>query len=67
MTIVLKDDKLTFTHARASDFIISAAKSDMFVFSGGISFKFERDDNKQITGFRISEGRVKNLWFEKVN
>lgn len=63
---VLKNDKLTFTHARASDIIISAAKSDMF-YIGGYSFIFERNDNQHITGFRVSVGRVKNLWFEKVN
>ena len=62
---VLKNDKLTFTHARASDFEISAAKSDLFLFEN-YSFMFERNDNKQLTGFRISAGRVQNLWFKKV-
>jgi len=62
---ILKNDKLTFTHARASDVIISATKRDMFLTSG-YSFMFERNENYQITGFRISAGRVKNLWFGKV-
>ena len=61
---VLKKDKLTLKHARASDIIISAAKSDIFSMNG-ISLKFERNDNQQITGFRVSSGRIKNLWFEK--
>ena len=65
-TAILKDDKLTFTHARASDIVISAAKSDLFLV-GGYSFRFERNDKQEITGFRISSGRVQNLWFEKVN
>jgi len=63
---VLKDDKLTFTHARSSDFIITAAKSDLFLFEG-YSFMFERNDNNQITGFRVSAGRVQNLWFKKLH
>lgn len=62
---VLKDGKLTFTHARASDFVISVAENDLFLFDGK-SFMFERNDNQQITGFRISSGRVKNLWFKKI-
>jgi CubicO group peptidase (beta-lactamase class C family) len=63
---VLKDDKLTFTHARSSDFVITAAKSDLFLFDS-YSFMFERNDNNQITGFRVSAGRVQNLWFKKLN
>ncbi|WP_296382560.1 serine hydrolase domain-containing protein [Winogradskyella sp.] len=63
---ILKDDKLTFTHARASDIEISVAKSDLFLIDG-YSFMFERNDNKQITGFRASTGRVQNLWFKKLN
>jgi hypothetical protein len=65
-TAVLKKNKLTFTHARANDFTISAKKNDLFIGSG-YSFKFERNDKQQVTGFRISSGRVKNLWFKKVN
>jgi CubicO group peptidase (beta-lactamase class C family) len=61
---VLKKDKLTFTHARASDMIISATKSDLFSVNDVI-FKFERNANQQITGFRVSIERIKNLWFEK--
>ncbi len=62
---VLKDDKLTFTHARSSDFEISAAKTDLFL-SDGNSYMFKRNDKQQITGFRVSAGRVQNLWFKKL-
>ena len=62
---VLKEGKLTIKHARASDFVISVAKRDLFLYEGK-SFMFERDDNQLITGFRVSAGRVKNLWFKKV-
>ncbi|WP_298895175.1 serine hydrolase domain-containing protein [uncultured Psychroserpens sp.] len=63
---VIKNGKLTFTHHRASDTSVSSAKHDMFL-AGGYSFMFERNANKQITGFRVSAGRVRNLWFKKVN
>lgn len=62
---VLKDGKLTLTHARAEDIPVSVVKSDKFR-GGYYSFKFERNDKQQITGFRISSGRVKNLWFKKI-
>ena len=63
---ILKDDKITFTHARSSDFVITAAKSDLFLFDG-YRFMFERNDNNQITGFRVSAERVQNLLFKKLN
>lgn len=63
---VLKDNELTFTHARSSDFEVSAAKSDLFTY-GGYSIQFERNANQDITGLRVSTGRVRNLWFEKLN
>ncbi len=63
---ILKDDKITFTHARSSDFVITADKSDLFLFDG-YRFMFERNDNNQITGFRVSAERVQNLLFKKLN
>ncbi|MDO6437326.1 serine hydrolase domain-containing protein [Cyclobacterium sp. 1_MG-2023] len=62
---VLKDGKLTFTHHRAEDIPGSVVKNDRFR-GGYYSFKFERNDKQQITGFRISSGRVQNLWFKKI-
>jgi CubicO group peptidase (beta-lactamase class C family) len=63
---VLTDGKLTFTHTRASDFVITAAKADVFT-SDGASYAFERDASNVITGFRVSAGRVQNLWFKKLH
>ncbi|TXD52646.1 MULTISPECIES: hypothetical protein [unclassified Polaribacter] len=62
---VIKNDTLTFTHARASNYAISAAKNELFLSNSG-SFLFKRDANQQITGFRFSAGRVQNLWFKKL-
>jgi CubicO group peptidase (beta-lactamase class C family) len=63
---VLIDGKLTFTHARLSDFVITAAKSDVFTSEGSI-YAFERDATNVITGYRVSAGRVQNLWFKKLH
>ncbi|SDM24720.1 hypothetical protein [Kriegella aquimaris] len=62
---IIKDNKLTFTHYRSEDFPVSVVKSDMFR-EGYYTFKFERNDKQQITGFRISSERVNNLWFKKI-
>jgi len=63
---VLTDGKLTFTHARASDFVITAAKVDVFAYEGA-TYAFERDATNVITGFRVSAGRVQHLWFKKLH
>lgn len=63
---VLIDGKLTFTHARVSDFVITAAKVDVFTYKGA-TYVFERDATNAITGFRVSADRVQNLWFKKLH
>lgn len=63
---VLIDGKLTFTHARASDFVITAAKVDVFTYKDA-TYVFERDATNAITGFRVSGGRIQNLWFKKLH
>jgi len=63
-TIKSGDDKLTITHPRISDFDIKAIKQDLF--SGNGIVKFERNAAGNITGLRVSNGRVRNLWFKKM-
>jgi CubicO group peptidase (beta-lactamase class C family) len=63
----IKNDSLIATHSRLDDIIISPLKKDMFLgdqwfFS---NIRFERDDSNSIYGIRVSNGRVKNLFFEK--
>jgi len=62
-TIISGEDHLKITHARHSDFEIKAIKQDLFSYNG--IYKFERDASGNITGLRISNGRVRNLWFKK--
>jgi CubicO group peptidase (beta-lactamase class C family) len=62
------DRKLTVQHSRHSDFELTPSKKDQFAaqawFFGRV--KFTRDENNQIIGCLVSNGRVRNLKFEKV-
>jgi CubicO group peptidase (beta-lactamase class C family) len=66
-TLVILDGKLVAQHQRHSDIQLNPTKKDMFL--GGQWFfrqvRFTRDIGNQITGFRLSGGRVRNLLFEK--
>lgn len=63
------DDSLIAKHSRLSDFNLNPIKKDMF--NGEAWFftqvEFIRDSNDVITGCKVSNGRVRNLYFEKVN
>ena len=65
---IIKNDTLVATHARLSDIKMIPAKKD--VFTGDKWFfgqtEFIRDKNNVIIGCKISSGRVRNLWFDKV-
>jgi CubicO group peptidase (beta-lactamase class C family) len=62
------EDKLIAKHSRLSDFNLSPTKEDMF--SGEAWFfgqvEFIRDSSGVVTGCKVSNGRVRNLYFEKV-
>jgi len=63
------DDSLVAKHSRLSDFNLNPIKKDMFNgeawFFGQVEFIRNADD--VITGCKVSNGRVRNLYFEKVN
>lgn len=62
------DGKLTAKHDRLGDFTISPVKEN--VFSGEAWYfgqiEFTRDTNNAITGCKVTNGRVRNLFFEKI-
>jgi CubicO group peptidase (beta-lactamase class C family) len=60
------DDALVAKHNRLSDSRLHLAKKDMFTGNFG-QIQFIRDANGVITGYKVSNGRVRNLYFEKVN
>lgn len=61
------DNKLVAKHGRLSDFNLTPVKKDEF--NGAWFFKkveFIRNADDAITGFKVSNSRVRNLHFEKV-
>jgi len=68
-TITAEEGKLAVRHQRVSDFRLTPVKPDYF--NGSVWFfsqvEFVRDDQKNIKGCKVSNGRVRNLWFQKVN
>ncbi len=62
------DGKLVSKHSRLSDFNLSPTKKDEF--TGAVWFfgkvEFIRDGNNNITGCKVSNGRVRNLYFKKI-
>ncbi|WP_339614411.1 serine hydrolase domain-containing protein [uncultured Winogradskyella sp.] len=68
-SFTIVDDSLVAKHSRLSDFNLSPLKTDIFTgeawYFGQIDFI--RDANNVITGCKVSNGRVRNLYFEKVN
>ena len=64
--LVVKDEALIATHARVPDVKLEAQKMDTFSSNGSGNINFYRDEQGQIHGLKISNSRVKNLWFERV-
>jgi CubicO group peptidase (beta-lactamase class C family) len=66
-TLLVTDGKLVARHRRHDD--ISLTELDGDLFSGNRWFfqtvQFTRDNEKRITGFRLTSGRVRNLRFER--
>lgn len=62
-----KEDKLIVKHNRMGRIELSEVKHNFFLGNKGYfgSVEFLRDENENITGFRVSNGRVRNLLFEK--
>ncbi|RIA09932.1 CubicO group peptidase (beta-lactamase class C family) [Flavobacteriaceae bacterium MAR_2010_72] len=62
-------DNLVAKHSRLSDFNLTPVKKDMFRgeawFFGQV--EFVRDESNMILGFKVTNGRVRNLFFQKVN
>jgi len=66
-TIAVEDSVLVATHVRHDPITLTPRSED--AFDGDTWFfrrvEFERNDANQITGFRVSSGRVRNLLFVK--
>jgi len=65
LDIFIKDDKLVGHHGRHGDFPMQILKIDVLQIPGFAIIKFQRKKDNKISGIRISNGRAKNVWFEK--
>jgi len=65
--IVLQDDQLTVQHRRHNDFKVTPVAIDQLQAEAYFfrDVKVERDENGTVKGLRVSNGRVRNLWFER--
>jgi CubicO group peptidase (beta-lactamase class C family) len=66
-TLAVEDGKLIAQHRRHDDFELRPAEEED-VFRGAGFFgtaRFERDASGRVTGMRVSNGRVRNLLFER--
>jgi len=62
----LVDGKLRIHHMRLGDFELQPDPVTEHMFTCRVgSIRFVRDEKQQVTGFKLSGGRVKNLHFEK--
>jgi hypothetical protein len=68
-TVVLKDDTLVMRHYQISD-DLELAPTTEDTFGSGFpitSVRFVRDDDGQITGFKASNGRTRDVLFGKMD
>ncbi len=63
--IVLRDSALVRRHRKLGDATLAAAGRDLFTY-GGTTVLFTRDRRGRVTGFTISQGRVRGVRFERV-
>jgi len=63
--IYLKDGLLEMSHRRGGEFTITPDISVPDLFNGGVSIQFTRNNQKKISGFKLSGSRIKNITFIK--
>ncbi len=65
--IVWRENKLIAQHMRMGSIELNMIKHNFFTGDRGFfgNVEFLRDDAENVTGFRVSNGRVRNLLFEK--
>lgn len=66
-TIANQNGKLQAVHNRMGTINLEKVKYDFFLGDRGffLQVDFVRNNQGEVIGFRVSNGRVRNLWFEK--
>jgi CubicO group peptidase (beta-lactamase class C family) len=65
LDIIYQNEKLIGHHGRHGDFPMELVDRDELDIKGFASVKVVRNDENVITGIRVSNGRARNVWFEK--
>lgn len=66
-TVVVRDSTLVVQHRRLEDIDLKAGTVDHFTAGYPLAqLEFSRDDAGQLTGFEASNGRTRDVWFEKL-
>lgn len=65
LDIILDDNKLSVHHARLGDFPLQLMKKDAFQNPNFATISILRNSENMITGIKVSNGRARNVWFEK--
>lgn len=65
LDILIKNEELVGHHGRHGDFPIEILKRDVLEIPGFAILKIERNKDTKISGISISNGRARNVWFEK--
>jgi CubicO group peptidase (beta-lactamase class C family) len=63
--LVVEEGELTLHHRRLDEASLSAGEEDSFS-GGGFTFSFERDRNGEVIGFYLSNGRTRDVRFDRV-
>ncbi len=63
--IALEEERLVLHHRRLDEATLTAGAEDTFS-GGGFTFTFERDRNGEVIGFYLSNGRTRDVRFERV-
>ncbi|MDA3883991.1 MAG: serine hydrolase [Candidatus Delongbacteria bacterium] len=64
--VFLENGTLFCHHSRHGEFEMKVLKSDVLESEWPMALtKYKRDKKGEVTGFYVSNGRVRNLWFEK--
>ena len=64
-TMAVEEDGLVMHQRRLDDANLTPGEADTFA-GGGFTFTFERDRNDQVIGFYLSNGRTRDVRFERV-
>jgi hypothetical protein len=65
-TLVTKEGQLIVKFQRMADVLMKPTAPDQFTIDKR-RVEFVRDNDRKITGFMFSSGRINNIWFGKIN